>query len=62
MENVYIAKLKAQNNYLEYKIDKYSRLIATTSFNEQELDLIEKYMGKMLTTKTNNQKIIEAIK
>lgn len=62
MEDVYITKLKAENNYLDYKIDKYSRLIATTNFNEQELSLVEKYMGKLIRTKIDNQKILRVMK
>ena len=59
MENININKLKAQNAYYNIKIDRYTRLLAHGNFSAPEVSLVEKYVGRILRAKIDNQQKID---
>ena len=62
MENIKITKLQAQNNYYNYKLERYTHLLANGNFSPPEVSLVEKYMGTLLRAKIENQQRIDVIR
>lgn len=54
-------RIQAENDYLDYKINKYTSLIETISFDQDHRFLIEKYLKKMLGKKVMNLKLLKAM-
>ena len=61
-EDLNVKRLQAENNYLNYKIDRYTHLIVSESFTGKNKALIEQHIGKMLSKKIENSKILEVMK
>ena len=60
-EDLNVKRLQAENNYLNYKIDKYTHLIVVEAFTGKNKALLESHIGKMLSKKVMNEKLLEVL-
>ena len=61
-DNLNVKRLESENNYLNYKIDKYTHLIVVEAFSGKNKVLIEGHVGKMINKKIQNEKLLEILK
>ena len=61
IEDLNVKRLEAENNYLDYKIDRYTGLIIGKVFTKVERGLLEHYIGRMINRKLENQKLLSVI-
>lgn len=61
-DNLNVKRLEAENNYLNYKINKYTHMIVVEAFSGKNKVLIEGHVGKMLNKKIQNEKLLEVLK